>query len=303
MPLVPVGPGPIGASAGGRASPAVVIASSPGHEGATRVQFGEWEGPLGLLLSLIEARRLDVLTVPLGALAEAYLEALASIATDRIGHISAFVAVAGQLILMKSRAMLPRQAEPDAFAAIERDGTLDPEDELRARLVAYRAYRDAGTRLAALGSDGGRLFRREPSIAAASGSAGARPPEGQPLDVGLLSGALADLLRVVPPPEPPPEVVSRTVTLAERAAVIRAALRGAGPVVLQEILRHVRDRVVVAVTFLALLELVKRREIVVEQQEPFGPIVARRPTAAEQAAGGGPAAPDETFDETLGSFA
>ena len=59
-------------------------------------------------------------------------------------------------------------------------------------------------------------------------------------------------------------------------------------VVLQDLLRGVRDRVVVAVTFLAMLELMKRREIVVEQAEPWGPIVARRTTAEERAAVGAP---------------
>ena len=55
---------------------------------------------------------------------------------------------------------------------------------------------------------------------------------------------------------------------------------------LQELLRDVHDRVVVVVTFLAMLELVKRREIVVEQAEPWGPIVARATTPAERAAAG-----------------
>jgi hypothetical protein len=62
----------------------------------------------------------------------------------------------------------------------------------------------------------------------------------------------------------------------ERVEVIRAALQEADAVVLQDLLEFVRDRVVRAVTFLAMLELVKRREITVEQDEPFGPILARR---------------------------
>ncbi len=94
----------------------------------------------------------------------------------------------------------------------------------------------------------------------------------------------------MPPPPPPPGLVARSITIAERADVIRAALRLAPFVVLQELLHGVRDRVVLAVTFLAMLELMKRREIVVEQAEPWGPIVARRTTPAEQSAGGaGPA--------------
>ena len=81
-------------------------------------------------------------------------------------------------------------------------------------------------------------------------------------------------------------------------------LLGAPVVVLQDLLRGVRDRVVVAVTFLALLELMKRREIVVEQAEPWGPITARRMTAAERAAAGPVSVDEDTpLDESLESFA
>ena len=91
----------------------------------------------------------------------------------------------------------------------------------------------------------------------------------------LLVRALDGLVQVLPEPEPPPEVIPRTITLTQRASIIRLALRGAPSIVLQDLLRGVHDRVVVAVTFLAMLELMKRREVVVEQAEPFGPITAR----------------------------
>ncbi len=117
----------------------------------------------------------------------------------------------------------------------------------------------------------------------------------------MLAAAVERMLRVVPPPPPPPETIRRTITIAQRAELIRAALRGADRVVLQELLRGVSDRVVMVVTFLAMLELMKRREIVVEQAEPWGPIVARPTTAEERAAGGVPA--DEPIDESLESFA
>jgi chromatin segregation and condensation protein Rec8/ScpA/Scc1 (kleisin family) len=110
-------------------------------------------------------------------------------------------------------------------------------------------------------------------------------------------------VKIAPPVEPPPEVMGRTITLADRAAVIRAAIRRADAIVLQDLLRDVRDRVVVAVTFLAMLELVKRREIVVEQSEPWGPIVARKISEAELAAAGAAASDeDEAIDESLESF-
>ncbi|HEY7736475.1 MAG TPA: segregation/condensation protein A [Candidatus Limnocylindrales bacterium] len=263
-------------------------------ESATLVRVEGFDGPLGLLVSLIEARQLDVLTVRLGDLAEAYLEALSTLAGDRIANVSAFVSIASQLILIKSRALLPRRVEGPA-AALDDEG-VDPEAELRARLLLYRAHRDAGRRLAddALARIG--LFRREPGIAHAAGLAGARSADATPLDPQLLVHALDGIARVVPPPDLPPEVVPRTITLAERAAVIRSALAEAPVVVLQELLRGIRDRVLVAVTFLALLELMKRREVVVEQAEPWGPIVARRFEGAAVSA-------DTPIDESLESFA
>lgn len=267
------------------ANPAVRFGAARRPEDATEVVLSDWAGPLGLLLTLIEARRLDVLTVPLGALAGAYLEALATLEGDRITNISSFVAVASQLILIKSRAMLPRRAEPGLPGAIPDEGP-DPESELRERLMLYRVYRDAGSTLQAAAVMLVGLFRREPAAALAAAVAGARTPDAPSLDPALLVAALARLADVVVPPEGPTELIRRSITLGQRAAILRAALQAAPSIVLQDLLRDVRDRVVVAVTFLAMLELMKRREIVVEQGTPFGPITVRRATAAERAASG-----------------
>jgi segregation and condensation protein A len=277
-----VAPTPAAMQAAGALSPSIVFGEGHRPEAAIRIQFEAFDGPLALLLSLIEGEQLDVLTVPLGALADAYLDALATLDGDRLGNISAFVAVASQLILIKSRAMLPSHPRAAALA-IDLDEEPDPEAELRARLVLYRAYRDGGARLAARTLEWAGLFRREPGVATAAGLAGADPEQGPPLDPAALAAALAGVARLAPPPSPPAEMIARTVTLAERAAIIRLALEGADSIVLQDLLHDVHDRVVVAVTFVAMLELVKRREIVVEQAVPFGPIVARRRTAQERA--------------------
>lgn len=287
------------------ASGGLAIAFGEGRrpEAATRVTLPAFDGPLALLLALIEARQLDVLTVPLGALADAYLDALASLDDDRMGNVSAFVAVASQLILIKSRALLPRRAAEGPVPLA--DEGPDPEAELRARLILYRAFRDAGARLLEEAQGRVGLCHREPSAARVAGIAGARPPAAEPLPPQLLVDALDGLARIVPPAPPPPETIRRTVLLTERAQAIRHALRGVDVIVLQDLLRGVTDRVVAAVTFLAMLELMKRREIVVEQAEPWGPIMARRTTAEERAAAGVTATIDEEapLDESLESFA
>jgi segregation and condensation protein A len=283
------------------AAPAVRFGHGRRPETATQVQVAEFDGPLALLLSLIEARQLDVMTIPLGAVADAYLDALGTLEVDRMGNISAFVAIASQLILIKSRQMLPRQAPAGAVPLA--DEAPDPEAELRARLLFYRAFRDAGASLADEALRRVGLFRREPGTAHSAALAGARPSDAPPLSPQLLVRALDGVARIAPPPELPPETVPRTITLTERAAIIRSALRDAPSVVLQDLLQGVRDRVVVTVTFLAMLELMKRREIVVEQAAPWGPIVARATTAEERAAAGVTELSDEQLDERLESFA
>ena len=254
-----------------RGDTSVRISGSAHPDRAAYISLEGYDGPLALLVALIEQRELDILEVPLGDLAGAYLEAIGTLDGEQMAHISAFVSVASQLILIKSRAILPRPK----LVAISIDEGPDPEEALRERLILYRRYRDAGRGLRGRLESGWEVFRREPSAAVASARAGSRPDEGPPLDPRLLVEALDAALRLVPPPPAAPRIVPRLVTLEERAMLNRAALADAPVLVLQDLLGDLRDRVVVAVTFLAMLELVKGRELAVEQEEPFGPIVCR----------------------------
>src|ERR687898_219363 len=134
-------------------------------EGAVPVPVGDggftlalpvFEGPLQLLLHLIESRQLDVLTVPLAEVADAYVEHLARHPVDA-AHLSEFVAIASQPISQKSRRVLPGVPPPPLPDGADE---LD-EDELRRRLLDYRALRDAAV---SLGERDGLapLMRREP---------------------------------------------------------------------------------------------------------------------------------------------
>lgn len=259
-------------------TPALVIDQTAPPDRAAHVHIERFDGPLALLLTLVEQRQLDVLEVPLGELAGAYLAQIAELGEARVAHLGSFVTVSAQLILIKSRALLPR---PPEQPVPEAEGAADPEAELRARLIEYRQYRDAAGRLVDRLESGLTLFHRDAPVAVASGSVAPRPPTAEPpLDPLLLRDALIASLRLVPPPAPPPEVMRRTVTLEERAAVIRSALRRSPVLVLQDLLRDIEDRVVAAITFMAMLELVKTREVAIEQDAPFGPIVCRVPEAA-----------------------
>ena len=225
------------------------------------VELPVFNGPLGLLLHLIESRQLDVLTVPLADVADAYVAHLAEHPVDAT-ELSEFVAIAAQLIFLKSKRMLPAEPLPPLP-----EGTDEPdEEELRRRLLEYRALRDAA---AELGTRDGvaPAMRREPRESDLPEAPSA------PMPPGVLAAALETLAAIPEPAPPPAEVVAREITIGQQIAVLRAALAGSGRVLLQTILARCRSRTEAAVTFLATLELVRRREVRAEQDELFGPIV------------------------------
>ena len=225
------------------------------------VALPAFEGPLQLLLHLIESRQLDVLNVPLAEVADAYVAHLARHPVDA-ANLSEFVSIAAHLIYLKSRRMLPAEPMPPVpDVADEPD-----EEELRRRILEYRALRDAALGLGE--RDGASpLMHREPR----ESDLPYAPVE--PLAATLLASALDRLAAIPEPALPPPEVVPREITIGQQIGVLLEALSGGGLVVLQTILDRCRSRTEAAVTFVATLELVRRRQANAEQTEPFGPIV------------------------------
>jgi segregation and condensation protein A len=228
------------------------------------LQLDVFSGPLDLLLHLIEARELDVLTVPLAEMADAYVEHLANHPVPA-AELGEFVAVASQLILLKSRRLLPGEPQPAATTGDEEPS----EEELRRRLLEYRALRDAARQLGEW--DGVRVaLRREPR------ESDLPEAPAEPMAADMLAAALQRLAAIPEPEAAPPEVVPREVTIAMQIAALREAMGSAGRVVLQTVLAACQTRTEISVTVLAMLELVRRRQATVEQSELFGPIVVRR---------------------------
>ncbi len=243
------------------ASPIPLAVGTPTDEAGFEVNLPGFSGPLALLLHLIESRQLEILTVPLADLADAYVAHLAEHPVD-MAQLSEFVTVAAQLILLKSRRMLPGEPLPSAVDAADEPD----EEELRQRLLEYRALRDLAR---ALGERdlADPVFRREPRESDL--------PEvpSEVLLVRLLTDALA-ALAAIPDPEPePPEIMAREITIAMQIGALQAALSATGRVVLQQLLATCRSRTEATVTIMAMLELVRRRLVHVEQDEIFGPIL------------------------------
>jgi segregation and condensation protein A len=241
--------------------------------GEFEVQLPVFAGPLQLLLHLIESRQLDVLTVPLADLADAYAQHLARTPVD-VASLSEFVAIAAQLILLKSRRMLPGDVDPVVTTVPEEAD----EEELRRRLIEYRVLRDAAR---ALGERDlvAPLMRREPRESDL--------PEAPVTQVApsLLVEALLRLTAIPEPQAPPPAVVAREITMGMQIRALLEALSGNGSVILQSVLATCRSRTEATVMVMAALELVRRRQVRIAQSTLFGPIVievATRPAGGDE---------------------
>jgi segregation and condensation protein A len=232
------------------------------------VKLEVFEGPLDLLLTLIQRRSLDVTTVALAQVTEQYLAYLATLEEIDPGALAEFCRVAATLIVIKSRALLPA-----ASGGPEEEEDADAE-ELAERLRAYRRFRGAADRLGSREKSGLRAFVRvapPPDL----------PPRVEPGDVSAadlaaaLRATLAESERRAPEPEVEvPGVRPHPVRLSTRLAAIRRLLDDRRRVSFREVLTgDRRDREFIIVSFLAVLELLRRRYVRCLQEELFGEIV------------------------------
>jgi len=225
-----------------------------------------FEGPLELLLALVEREEVDIFKVSLAKVTDAYLAEVASREIPDAKEMAEFLWMAARLLLLKSIRLLPGETQTD-----EETELLGWEDEVRQRLEEYRAYKEIAGELLERAQQ--ETFSFPPP---------ARPVEAggqeEPLDVELLVVAFNSVLARIPPR--PVVVRGRTWTLQEKLELISDRLRR-GPIELTELILESEDRLEAVVTFVAVLELLRRSAIRVKQKERFGPIhMELRETAA-----------------------
>ena len=238
------------------------------------IQLPEFEGPLDLLLTLVERRRLPVAELSLALVADQYLAQVRALAGSDPEPLSEFLAIAARLLLLKSRALLP-QIEPPRDAEDEEESA---EDLVR-RLEVYRAFKTLAQELGA---------RLENGSAYTRGAAGTVVGLDAPVPLRpIAAGDLFDLIRSIEARDAAPrtetaEPLFRT-TVAQRLAYLRERLLGVESLDWREVGGETVDQLVA--TLLALLELVRRGEARVLQPSLFGPIRLYRATQAAGAGG------------------
>lgn len=241
------------------------------------VRLEVFEGPLDLLLRLIERRQLEISKVSLAAVSESFLEYLDAHPDMPPGPLASFVWVASKLLWMKSQALLPR---PPIVQSEEEE---DPGDELVRRLEAYKRVQETARWLREREAQGLRSYER-PAPGPEEGKT--RQPEPQELGLGLDGVTLSKLVRMVQrrmqmqmPVRPVTGTATRghVITVAEKVAHLRRRLGGlkaGGRIALSDEFMEAaaRSRTELVVLFLAVLEVVRRQFGSAEQEELFGEI-------------------------------
>ncbi len=220
-----------------------------------------FEGPLDLLLHLIEQDELDITMVALAQVTDQYMAHLAKLEQRQAKELTAFLTVAAKLLLIKSLALLPRPP------------TLPPEaedvgDELVRQLQAYKRFKQVASLLHERAKKGLHGYVRTAPL-----------PRLEPqLDLGNVTvddllTAVQEALDVVPAPSAGEIVAPMIVTIAEQISYITDQLTHQRQIRFHDVLSKATTRVEIIVTLLALLELVKQDRVQVRQEQMFGDIV------------------------------
>jgi segregation and condensation protein A len=235
---------------------------------APNVSVEGFDGPLDLLLELVEEKKLDILTVRLGDLADAYLVRVRAMPSLPADEVSAFLALASRLVLLKARSLLP-SLEP----LPEEVG--ESEEELRARLLEYAIVRERAGQLGARLRAGERAFHRE-------GGMIELPPRGGEVDA--LASAWSRVLALASRQREEEMVApGERYSVEQRTAEIEALVAAQERVSFATLLGDTPTIGFAVVTFIALLDLYRRGTIDLVQDELFADIFVtrREPTSAQ----------------------
>jgi segregation and condensation protein A len=231
---------------------------------AVHVQLPTFEGPLDLLLHLIQSHQLDILDIPIRFITEKYLHYLQIMRSLSIDMASEYLVMAAVLTHIKSKMLLPQMPTDQADDLTEEE--LDPREELVRRLLEYQKYKDAAVTLQERGVLGQDVFVRPPP-----------PPEAK--DTGPLASvsifALLDAFQKILDRKSirlDHEVTFDRLSITDRIHELTAFLETRKQVQFEALFEGATTRFDVVITFLALLEMTRLRMTRLFQADPLSPL-------------------------------
>jgi segregation and condensation protein A len=235
-----------------------------------KVKLDVFEGPLDLLLYLIKKDEVDIYDISLERITQQYLEFMDAFKTLDLEVAGEFVVMAANLIYLKSRSLLPVSVQPPEEEAEEED----PRWELVRQLLEYKKFKDAAAHLQQRELLQEKYFSRTPE----KPDAVAERPLGE-VSVFDLIGAFNQILKRLNQKEDLREIFEERFTVSDKIDLIMKLTSTGVALVFTELFAGMAARTEIVVTFLALLELIRLKQLRVAQDEPFGEITLQRVTA------------------------
>jgi len=237
------------------------------------IDLPAFTGPLDLLLHLIDRDELDITSISLLQVTEQFLSHVAELEDHRTERLIDFVLIASRLLIIKSRALLPSKQDDEAVDGEE----MDPAEALAAQLREYRLYKRAALWMASRQEAGLRTHLR---ISAPRHPARATLVASE-ISIDDLLAALRFALERSPDLEAAISDVTRVhkITIEDQITRLKKKLDSGGAVSFSALLNERPMWLEVTITFLAVLELIKRHEVEARQSALFGPIEIVRNTA------------------------
>ena len=226
------------------------------REGFLLVEIDRFQGPLDLLLHLIRTQDIDVFDIPISRITEQFLLAIRGLGAADLDGAGEFLEMAATLIRIKAQMLLPRGDE-------EEDE--DPRAELVRRLLEYEQIREISSRLFAAEADRARRFAK-----------GFNPPRPRrPLAESPLETTWEEVMEAALRVEMPDTrvrehlITPRSVSMEDKVVLILDTLRGSTRVEFTRLLEGFQEKMHGVMTFLAGLELTRRRLLFLRQTAPF----------------------------------
>ena len=251
--------------------------------GDYRVQFEVFEGPLDLLLHLVKKEEVDIYQVNLTKIATefvAYLEQMRDLDLEVAGE---FLVMAATLIYVKSRELLP--TDKQVHVADNDADDEDPRFELIRRMVEYKKFKDAAGRLQQRELDQGNTYQRLPALLEFESLQSPKTGDASLFD--LISAVSTILKRFSARPDIG-EINADPFTVSEKIEEIRQLVLSRSAFRFSELFESARTRTEVVCTFLAMLELIRMKQILCLQHEDFGEIEIRQWTVSNEEVPGKP---------------
>lgn len=241
---------------------------------ALPVKIENFEGPLDLLLHLIDVNKFNIFDIPIVEITEQYLEYVRNMDTKDLNVTSEFLVMAATLLEIKAKMLLPVEVD-------EEGEEIDPREELVQKLLEYKMYKYMSYELQDRMQDAGKAMYKQPTI----------PPEVEgyiePVDLEKLLGNLTlkklnDIFQSVmkrqnekldPIRSKFGKIEKEEVSLEDKLDFVENYAKEHGTFLFRKMLEGQQSKMQIVVTFLAILELMKTGKIMIQQEETFGEIL------------------------------